>query len=574
MSARKVAVVALLTVIGGLAGCLSQEESGDALRAPDGATGGIGYGQTYEMDAGLAVTGRWTEPFDAEVPAINLVLLHTGQLLYWSGVEGSAAGGTEIDFITVSPYEGESRVLDLSGADPVILTPEMPFGGAADLFCSGQVILPDGRVLTAGSSRWYEHPNDLFFLEGGPDARIFDPETLRWDPVANMSLGRWYPSLILDQDGQGIAASGIGSLTDFTEHWPSMERYLETEDAWETLPGTDQLLPLYPRISLVPGGPLKGDLFYHTVGTMWGPFGEHPLQAQWSWQHTYDQDAGAWRQLELTNVPARQHAASVMLPLDPARGYAPELVTFGGSLYQAILSTPFTERTDLATDPPTNTMAADLNHARWHLNGVGLPDGTVLAVGGGLFDNVVIHGAPNEPILEAEIYHPDRDEWVEAAAMSVDRMYHSTAILLPDARVLAGGHVPLPLPEHVFGIEQVVETRMEIYEPPYLFRGERPVIADAPAAVGYGDTFTIEATTPSGLDSVLLAHPGATTHSFDGGQRMIHLEVLDHDEDAGTITVQAPPDSIVAPPGHYMVFVNGAHADGAIPSVAAWTHLS
>ena len=524
-------------------------------------------------DAQLAEAGRWLAPFDGEVPAVNMVLLHTGEVLYWSGVEENGDDPTDVPFLVTPTKPGETRVLVFEDSAPTILMPGLPDGGAADLFCSGQTILPDGRVLTGGGSEFHGGPNPdtPYILDGSHDARIFDPLTRNWTVVSDMLLGRWYPSLFTDADGNGVAASGIASLTDPTEHWPQWEQYDAADDSWSGVDGTDQLLPLYPRVFTVPGGPYKGQVFYNTVGTLWGPFGEHPLEATWNFQYVYDPVADAWTQLGLSTYGVRQHGASVMLQLDPSDGYAPELVTFGGSLWRSFVATAATERNDLSTSPPTNTMAAPMNQARWHLNGVLLPDGDVLAVGGGLYDNVYTIGTENPPVMTAESFDPQTGAWTELAAMSVPRMYHSTALLLPDGRVLAGGHVPLPQEPTNPAQEQIHETRLEIFEPPYLFRGERPSILSAPEEITYGEAFDMDVALNGTLDSVVLVHPGATTHAFDSNQRSVRLKVTAQED--GHLRVVAPPDGHVVPPGHYMVFVNRQHPDGAVPSVAAWVHL-
>lgn len=564
-------LVSLLMVSVVLAGCLVDDENpedeapgGDVPPRPEDSG-------SLPADDALAQTGRWLAPFDGEVPAINMALLHTGEVLYWSGVEAYPGTAADVPFLVTPPQKAESRVLDL--ATMSVATPGMPDGGAADLFCSGQTILPDGRVVVGGGTEYHGGPNEdtPFVLDGSRDARIYDPATRNWTVVDDMILGRWYPSLIKDGGGHAVAASGIGALSDPQEQWAQWERYNATEDAWSEVAGTDQLLPLYPRVSVVPGGPLKGQVFYNTIGTLWGPFGEHPRQSEWSYQYAFDEGAG-WTRFDLSTFPVRQHGASVMLPVGPEDDYAPTFVNFGGSLYQSPAATPVTEITDLSSGTPSNRMGPEMAHARWHLNGVGLPDGTVLAIGGGLLDNVVLYGAENVPVMAVEQYDPATDAWTELAEMTVPRMYHSTALLLPDGRVLAGGHVPLPV-EPSLPYEQVQEKRLEVFEPPYLFRGERPVVWSTPEHVGYGAEFQARVDVADGdLDSLVLVSPGATTHAFDANQRTILL-----DWEAGgdhNVTVTAPPDGDVAPPGWYMLFANKAHPDGAVPSEAAWIHIA
>jgi hypothetical protein len=185
---------------------------------------------------------------------------------------------------------------------------------------------------------------------------------------------------------------------------------------------------------------------------------------------------------------------------------------------------------------------------------------------------VYVHGQPNVAILPAELYDPATDTWTELAQMQVPRMYHSTAVLLPDARILVGGHVPLPDLDEDTVFPQIVEKRFEIYEPGYLFRGDRPVIVSAPQHVLFGDEFVVDVETPAPIHSFVLVHPGAVTHSWDSNQRAVILDVTATN---GTEhTLRAPPDGAVAPPGYYMLFALSGHADGPVPGESVWVHVT
>jgi hypothetical protein len=141
-------------------------------------------------------------------------------------------------------------------------------------------------------------------------------------------------------------------------------------------------------------------------------------------------------------------------------------------------------------------------------------------------------------------------------AQAAPRAYHSTAVLLPDGRVLSAGQTS--------GTQQ---TTAEIYSPPYLFAGTRPTIATAPQVVGYGTSFAIATPEAGTIDDVELIRPGSVTHGVSFDQRSVDLRFS---RGTGSLDVEAPASGRVAPPGWYMVFIlrNG------VPSVARWIHIS
>jgi hypothetical protein len=183
-----------------------------------------------------------------------------------------------------------------------------------------------------------------------------------------------------------------------------------------------------------------------------------------------------------------------------------------------------------------------------------LPDESVLATGG--------TGAPGfnnseGSVFPAELWDPASQTWRTLAAGNEARLYHSEAVLLPDARVLVpgGGHPS-------GGGTDPDHFSAEIYSPPYLFQGPRPTITAAPATVRYGETFAVS--TPDGASTakVTWIRLSSVTHAFNMNQRINRLSFAPV---AGGLDVTAPPNPRVCPPGHYLLFlVNGA----GVPSVA------
>jgi hypothetical protein len=152
-------------------------------------------------------------------------------------------------------------------------------------------------------------------------------------------------------------------------------------------------------------------------------------------------------------------------------------------------------------------------------------------------------------------YDPTTDTWTNMAVQTPRRAYHSTAVLLPDGRIMSAGDTGAG------GGRQLID----FFSPPYLFQGPRPAIDAAPSSVAYGDTFSITTSGAPATRAVLMA-PGATTHADEMNARHVELAVT---PTAGGFTATAPSPQ-VAPPGYYMLFT--VTADG-IPSVASWVHL-
>src|SRR5438105_15593520 len=114
---------------------------------------------------------------------------------------------------------------------------------------------------------------------------------------------------------------------------------------------------------------------------------------------------------------------------------------------------------------------------RTNMNSVLLPDGTILVVGGNAVDQFTT------PYLQSLLYDPTNDTWTPLVSQTLRRAYHSTAVLLPDGRVLsAGDNGPAPA---------AGQDNEELYYPPYLFRASRPSIVQAPAAVAVGSLYPV-----------------------------------------------------------------------------------
>jgi hypothetical protein len=138
-------------------------------------------------------------------------------------------------------------------------------------------------------------------------------------------------------------------------------------------------------------------------------------------------------------------------------------------------------------------------------------------------------------------------------------MYHSTGGLLPDGRVyVAGG-----------GKKQGFDDKRtaEIYSPPYLFKGSRPVITGVVSAqgnnqIGYGQSFTVT-TSATNITRATLVRLPSTTHSLDFNQRYYQFPLPV--AVAGGYRLTVPGNANVMPPGYYYLHLLN---DMGVPSVA------
>jgi len=171
-----------------------------------------------------------------------------------------------------------------------------------------------------------------------------------------------------------------------------------------------------------------------------------------------------------------------------------------------------------------------------------LPDGKILAIGG--IDIVNLNGSSGT--LATEIWDPDTNLWNSLAPMSKNRLYHTVAMLLPDARVLVAGF----------------EKTAQIFSPPYLFKGERPAIISSPSLTQYGATFDIKISQTQTMQKVNLISLPSVTHALDLNQYFAELSFT---QNGDTLNVKSPTNPNTAPPGYYMLFVINTNG---IPSVS------
>jgi hypothetical protein len=265
---------------------------------------------------------------------------------------------------------------------------------------------------------------------------------------------------------------------------------------------------------------------------------------------------GAWTRGPLRAGGLRDYA--------PAVEYAPGRFLFigGGNDPQTHQPTAEVWTTNVHAPHPQWTTVAPMHSARRQHNATLLPDGTVLVTGGtrgGGGPDPQVPGfndlSPGQPVHTAELWDPVTGAWTELTAERVDRCYHSTAVLLLDGRVLsAGGGEYRPVGD-VENDPADSHRDAQVFSPPYLFAGARPVITSAPDAVSYGETFEVVTPDAAAVARVSLVAPSSVTHAWNMHQRLVLLASVGQ---VGKLRVTAPASPDDCPPGYYMLFLISA----------------
>ena len=460
------------------------------------------------------VQGQWsTLPYLMPINPVHTSLLNNGKVLIVSG-SGNVAGNTDYEAGLWDPQAGS------------IATQPVTW----DMFCNGMVVLPDGLVLVDGGTLQYDP------FHGQPLTSLYDLSTNTFSNGPSMAHGRWYPTVTVLGDGRVMTFSGL----DENGNTNTTVEIFSEGIGWSAAYSAGWTPPLYPRMNLLP----NGKVFYSGSTTT---------------SRLFDPAAHTWSTVATTRYSGtRTYGSSVLLPLTPANNYAPKVFIMGGGNP----STATTELIDLSAPTPVWQWGPNMSQPRIEMNAVLLPTGKVLALGGSYNDEDA-----NTASLNADLYDPATNTFSSAGANAYPRLYHSVALLMPDASVWVAGGNPQ---------RGTYEQHMEIYQPAYLFTTDlngnpvpatRPSMSGAPAVVNYGSGFTVQTPDAANIAQVVLARDGSSTHAFDMDQRIVGLQFT---AGAGALTVTGPPSGNVAPPGYYMLFlINSA----GVPSVASFVQV-
>ncbi|MEP7065555.1 MAG: galactose oxidase-like domain-containing protein [Gemmatimonadota bacterium] len=464
---------------------------------------------SFDRTSPVADAGEWSAPMTWPAIAIHSHLLPDGRVLTWG----------RSDHVPVLWTPGTNTFASITKP--------------ADLFCSGHSFLADGRLLSAGGHSGIDNKGILA-------STIFDFATNTWVTGPSMQNGRWYPSNTTLATGEVLTLSG-GDTAQKTNLIPEVYQPGQPGGSWRVLSTASLYLPYFPMAFVTPTG---------TV------FVAGPSQTTYYLDPT---GTGHWSSGPSSLYGNRDYGSALMYE-------AGKILMVGGGG-----PTASAEKIDLNPGSAlTWSSAGSMAVARRQSNATLLADGKVLVTGG-----TNAPGFNNPPtvsdVLAAELWDPATGGWKTLARMTHNRLYHSTALLLPDGRVLSAGSGQ----PSATGLTD--DYTAEIFSPPYLFNADgtpatRPTIGGAPTpvtAVTYGQSFDVQTPAPTSVSKVMIISLGSVTHSTNMNQHGMHLTFTVNGTSA--ITVASPTSAALAPPGHYLLFIID---NRGVPSVARTVRIN
>ena len=458
--------------------------------------------------------GRWGPVEDWPMIGIHSALDSNGRVVtYGTNPDGTQTGMFIYDIWTPNPSAA-------AGHNTLANTTN------TDIFCSLQLNRADtGDMILFGGDNWL---GNMTNNRGNPDINSLDAATGQLSRLPGMNRSRWYATGTTLPDGTIYVQGGLDG-EDRPEHW--------------TPEGGSQLLNLdtsgldwyYPRNFVIPDGRIFG------------------IDAQGRMYFISEQ-------LDTLNVVGQLppdyrgvNATAVM--------YQPgKILFFGGPTNKSVTI-------DVTNGNPIVTPSGGLSSVRFWVNGTLLPDGRVLATGGSTKDSTAYFYDPIETYgsnTSAEIWDPATGQWTVGDQAVVPRLYHSTALLLPDGRVLsAGGGAPGP----------IVNTNAELYSPDYLVAANgqptpRIQITGLPdTEVAAGNQVDIDTSNGAAVAKVTLVKSGSVTHSFNMDQRFVELPYI---TDGNKVSAFLPVNDATITPGYYLLSVLD---ENDIPSESRLIHV-
>ncbi|KAL8199865.1 hypothetical protein R6Q57_013433 [Mikania cordata] len=438
-----------------------------------------------------------------------------------------------------------------------------------NIWCSSGTLMPDGNLVQTGG-----------WSDGDHVVRIYKScDECDWLEIpSGLNQPRWYATNHILPDGRQIIIGGRQSFN--YEFYPKLST-TETDFFLMFLVQTnepDVENNLYPFVFLNIDGNLfiyanyRGILFDYVRNKVVRTFPAIP--------------GGDPR-----NYPST--GSAVLLPLRIVQGNVEsvEVLVCGGAprdAYKNANNGKFDKALDSCgrlkiSDPDSQWITETMPLARVMGDMLLLPNGDVLIINGASA-GVAGWELGRDPVLSPVIYGPDKpveSRFEVQNPSTIARMYHSTAVLLRDGRVLVGGSNPHDKYEFS-NVLFPTELSLEAFSPPYLdpiLSGLRPNIItnETKTMFHHAEPFIIRFMVSCPVDpylvKVTMVAPSFNTHSFSMNQRLLILDGSNTTVAVGTshyeVSVVAPSSGNIAPAGNYILFV--VHQE--VPSEGIWVRI-
>ncbi|KAH9626548.1 hypothetical protein KSS87_005528 [Heliosperma pusillum] len=443
-----------------------------------------------------------------------------------------------------------------------------PLNLVTDTWCSSGTTLADGLLVQTGG-----------WGSGDRAVRTIKPcPYCDWSEFPNQLIERrWYATNHILPNGSAII---IGGIDQFNYEFFPKTKLFNLPFLSQTKGKKDQFEEnnLYPYVFLN----VDGNLFiFANNRAILLDYNKYQVI------RTYPTIPGG----EPRNYPST--GSAVLLPLrNSGFGFEAEVLICGGTppgSYELAEQNKFVQALDTCArikinDPNPKWVMEKMPMARTMGDMVVLPNGHVAIINGAGYGSAGWERGRN-PILNPVIYNPDSplaSRFEVMTPTTIPRMYHSTAVLLRDGRILVGGSNPHQYYE--FTTEYFpTELSLEAFSPPYLDSsksGLRPIVmVPVPSTkITYGSNLMVKfsiygAVIDPSLIKITIIRPAFNTHSFSMSQRMVVLTNTMPVIPAGRawyqVNVLTPETANIAPPGYYMLFV--VHQD--VPSYGVWIQI-
>lgn len=478
------------------------------VKAPDPMSSLI---RIYDDETGRE-TGQALPLFGLARVPIHTVMFPNGKVMFWGRQHESGAQiydpatgeTTDVPVICTHTLAGEEECHE-----------EEEDHEHFNIFCSGHTLLPDGRLFVAGG-----HEKDFIGLK---TAFIYDSETNRWTRLPDMAERRWYPTVLPLPNGDVLVLHGtIEADGDYNEQpevwehetntWRKIDVSQDTADNHEA-----HLSNFYPRAFVAP----DGRIFYFGL-TSW-------------WLDIRPGVTDPWQKGPSLVTQAKPDSYGTVTEYAPGK-----LLVVGGRRF----GTRDAEVIDLNQPNPQFRAVGQMTYARRQQNATILPDGRVLITGGHEGEE---HAGPANAQLPTEIWDPVTEKFTVQSSLAVERLYHSTGLLLPDGSVWTGGTGE---PNTVPNARD--QRNAQIFQPSYMFYANRPEITLAPKKAALGQEIYVTVNRPLEVASVSLIRLGSVTHSLEMSANYIPVEF---EQAAGGLDISIPGSATTVIPGYYYLSV-------------------